>query len=794
MSDAVSRGCSKGAWGAVAMAALVVVASCSSEPPGGEIERAARGEVVPSIAPTAAARIAAIQQSAGPAYALVRSSAAASVRGQNRAHGLSFELSPAGLLAKPIRAAGWILDLHWTGLGRGAALEAVPRAQSVEHRGNRASLGRAGGLEEWYLSGPLGIEQGFTLSERPRGERGEALVIELEVGGDLFPALGARGSDVELQSQCGAVALRYGKLFAHDAERRALDAQIQVDGSSIRLVIDDAQASYPLTVDPLMWVQEAKLTASDGVVGDWFGFSVSLDGDRALVGAYRDDDNGPQSGSAYVFARNATSSVELQKLIASSGASGDDFGYSVSLYGDTALVGAHGVSDSGPQSGAAYLFVRGGTWTEHQKLTASDGAVLDQFGYSVWLDDRTALVGAHRDEVNTCAAYVFARSGCTWTEQQKLIASDGDVNDYFGNPVSLDGDTALVGAFYDGDVGDCFGSAYVFVRSAGQWTEQQKLSASDGEEHDHFGVSVSVNGGTALVGAHGGNNEDDDTGAAYLFVRNASLWSEYDKLTASDGAEDDRFGRSVSLGGGTALVGANFGDSNEPGSGSAYVFILSGSVWTEAQKLTASDGEMTDYFGESVSLDGDAALVGAPGNDHSGSNSGAAYVFALDSSGGGGGGGAGGSGGGGAGGAGGSGGAGENGGTGGSGEGGGGGDGGTGGAGGAGDGGHGGHGGDGHGGGGEAGTAGTPGTAGSGNLPAIGPRVSVYTSSDCNCRVVGTSRGGRHGGATTLLLLGALVGVAATRRRYDVWASQSSMRRPATRANSPTLCVTRVRS
>jgi hypothetical protein len=211
----------------------------------------------------------------------------------------------------------------------------------------------------------------------------------------------------------------------------------------------------------------------------------------------------------------------------------------------------------------------------------------------------------------------FIRGG--WLEQDKLLASDGATTDVFGISVSIDGDYALIGA--DGDDA-AKGSAYVFKRDGTIWTEEQKLLASDGATGDRFGRSVSINGDYALIGAPG-----DDTwkGSAYVFKRDGTIWTEEQKLLASDGATNDIFGISVSIDGDYALIGA-YGDDTYKGS--AFVFKRDGAIWTEEQKLTASDGATGDYFGWSVSINGDYALIGADGDD---TYKGSAYVFIKES-------------------------------------------------------------------------------------------------------------------------------------------------------------------
>ena len=212
--------------------------------------------------------------------------------------------------------------------------------------------------------------------------------------------------------------------------------------------------------------EEAKLTASDAAAGDLFGQAVQISGDTAIVGARFDDDAGPNSGSAYVFTRSGTTWTQQAKLTASDAAAGDEFGISVAISGDTAIVGSHMDDDAGSGSGSAYVFVRSGTtWTQQAKLTASDAAAGDFFGHSLSILGDMALIGGERNGdagPNSGSAYVFTRSGTTWTQQAKLTASDAAAGDFFGHWVSFSGETAIVGSHLNDDAGPDSGSAYVY--------------------------------------------------------------------------------------------------------------------------------------------------------------------------------------------------------------------------------------------------------------------------------------------------------------------------------------------
>ena len=376
-----------------------------------------------------------------------------------------------------------------------------------------------------------------------------------------------------------------------------------------------------------------KLLASDGVVKDQFGYSVSIssDGNTAIVGVpYGNNEKGTDAGSVYIYTRGGSKWEKQAKIVASDGIGGEWFGRSVAISGDgnTVIVGSHR-DDS---RGSAYIFTRiNGAWTEQCKLIASDGVSGDYYGVSVSIsnDGDTAIVGAYIDDnekgTNAGSAYVYTRTNGKWTEQSKLLASDGSSFDNFGASVSIsgDGNTAIVGAF--GDSGSR-GSAYTYIRTNGTWSEQAKLLASDGSRNDLFGISVSISsdGNTVIIGA---SNDDRYKGSAYIYTRSNGTWSEQTKIVASDGSIVDQFGWSVSISsdGDTAIVGA-YGDDNYKGS--AYIFTRINDIWSQKSKLVVSDGVNSDYFGclVSISGDGNTAIVGAYRDDRS---RGSAYIFDL---------------------------------------------------------------------------------------------------------------------------------------------------------------------
>ena len=388
--------------------------------------------------------------------------------------------------------------------------------------------------------------------------------------------------------------------------------------------------------------QLSKLVASDGAANDNFGYSVAVsgDGNTVVVGAYLDDDNGSNSGSAYIYKYDGNDWNET-KLLASDGAAGDYFGYSVAVSdnGNTVVVGArYDDTIAGTDSGSAYIYRYDGTDWDETKLVASDGAASDNFSISVTVsgDGNTVVVGSYFDDTtrgtNSGSAYIYKYDGTNWDET-KLVAGDGAANDNLGISIAIsgDGNTLVVGArFDDTSTGTNSGSAYIYKYDGTNWDET-KLVASDGAADDYFGYSVDVSGdgSTVVVGAYGDDDKGLSSGSAYIYKYDGTNWNET-KLVASDGAANYYFGWSIAVSGygNTILVGAYGDDDNGSTSGSVYNYKYNGTGWDET-KLLAGDGAASDYFGYSVAISSDSTtiVVGAYGNDDTGSSSGSVYIF-----------------------------------------------------------------------------------------------------------------------------------------------------------------------
>ncbi len=385
-------------------------------------------------------------------------------------------------------------------------------------------------------------------------------------------------------------------------------AQAEIDDSSNR---------------PSSFAETARLDPQDGASLDQFGWAVAIDGDHAIVGANRDDG---YRGSAYIFVRNGSTWTQQQKLVALDGSVDDNFGWSVAIDGDIAVVGSFLDDSPVTDQGSVYVFVRNGeSWSQQQKLVAGDGAANDQFGGSVSVSGDTLAVGAAGSSSSRGAAYVFVRSGSSWIQQQKLTAVDGIANEEFGTSVSIDGDTLVVGS--PGDEA-ARGTAFVFSQSAGTWSFQQKITATDGSPLDQFGASLDISASTIAVGSVNNMTGGAGRGAVYVYTSENGSWVQQQKLAAPDGDGNDQYGGSVGISGNRIIVGA-CGDDIGSGSdvGSAYVYSRNGSAWTLSQKLTPANGSEGDFLGNSVAIDGRYTIIGSYLDDVAAADSGSAYIF-----------------------------------------------------------------------------------------------------------------------------------------------------------------------
>ena len=531
------------------------------------------------------------------------------------------------------------LGLGLNAIGYGSTLRALGGVQPTA-AANRVTYSRPG-LDEWYVNGPFGVEQGFTilrpLSAHPSG----ALTLSLGLSSDASVSLSGNGQTVSF-THAGSPSLRYSGLTATDASGRTLHSWLSLGSGTVVLHVDSAGARYPLRIDPFFQVGE-QLTASDEQGAGKFGFSVavSADGNTALIGGPHDNET---SGAAWVFTRSGPTWVEQgPKLTSGEPVGGEEscmeeedeegsecaFGGSVALSadGNTALVGAPSTNEG---DGAAWVFTRSGNeWVRQGELMAGEtGADPGHFGRSVALSGNgtTALVGAPSAARDGGAAWVFTLSGNTWIRQSEPLTNgeEGTTQSHFGRAVALssDGNTALIGA--PGE--DSYkGAAWAFSRSGSAWSKPEELTGSGEAGAGHFGLSLALSGDgqTALIGAR---RDHEGKGAAWAFSRTGSSWEQQGpKLTGGDEAQGN-FGYSTALSndGNTALIG-----SPRDREGTAWVFLRSGSTWQQPGNKLEGASNMAQHdssFGLSVALssDGETALIGGP---HVSGAKGAVWTF-----------------------------------------------------------------------------------------------------------------------------------------------------------------------
>jgi hypothetical protein len=564
------------------------------------------------------------------------------LQSENPAHRLSAIYERDGVR---LRSGSLECKMGLSRYGHGDQLHAVeptdpqPLLNRVEYR--------RGTLTEWYVNGPAGLEQGFTVSRRPPAYGGNLLSLELSLTGSGFIA-GANPKSFDIVDARGNSRLSYGGLTAIDADGKELPAHLVLRQDAVLLQVDDAQAHYPVTIDPV--ITQAELIPSDGQQFSSFGVSVAVSGNTVVVGSpgYADQMGNIAPGYAYVYIKPTTgwaNMLQIAELSASD--TGDDpgnfFGFGVAIDGaaDTIVVGCEGLSQ-------AYVYEKpAGGWTnmtETAILSAGSTLATFGFGFDVGIDSSadTIVVGSVYAQFNggfpEGAAYVFLKPESGWksvsTANAMLSSSDIGSNDRLGSSIAVSEDTIVLGA--DGHPApDAFGSVYVYVKPATGWTsmtQTAELKASMPLENAELGSSVAMLGNTIVSGAPGGSNSQP-AGNVFVFVEPARGWSnmtETARLTDGNTVEDS-LGWSVAMTGNAILAGAptdTVGGNVEQGS--AYVFLEPKGGWKSTSKsslrLTSEYGQDLDVMGVSVAATGSTAFVGAPGVP-AGGDVGSAYVF-----------------------------------------------------------------------------------------------------------------------------------------------------------------------
>jgi hypothetical protein len=429
-------------------------------------------------------------------------------------------------------------------------------------------------------------------------------------------------------------------------------SESQPDEENVAEADEIPEPPNPTVVSERVEATEFKITPRDAESNDEFAWSLDLDGDALVSGAPLADDNGGNSGIAYIFRWSGTAWEEEGKLVPEDGREGDWFGKSAGVSGDTAVVGAN--RDDGPMrgefydddTGSAYVFVRedgpdGPIWVQQAKLRADPQIEFAEFGFDVEIEGDLIAVSAWHDpsvDFNTGAVYVFHREGTEWTQEAKLVPSQGRAADEFGFDIAISGDTILVGSSRDDGQANDAGAGYVYRRVAGRWFEEAILRVPDGQGFDQLGWSVALEDNTAVLGAPFHDGLTPDGGAAYVFEREGTMWTATWKLAPSDPFQGAWFGRAVGVAGHYALVGAPRYDqvtidgiANEIFNlGVSYLFQRTTQGWLQVAQLRADDPSDGDDFGWTVVLSREIAVVGAWLDDtEAGVDTGSAYSYVL---------------------------------------------------------------------------------------------------------------------------------------------------------------------
>ena len=586
---------------------------------------------------------------------------------ENPPHSMSAEFDTLGVSISSGNEGKWTWSLRFAGYARGRAVGPVEDAHLTADS-NRVEYLYPDGVTEWYVNGPLGLQQVIRFESRLLPSVDGTLEVRMALSGDVTVEVNEGGASALLRSRGGRNTLRYGGLYAYDAAGVELGTRLEATSNGLSILVEDLGAQYPITIDP--FIEKDYLSGSAEDPREKFGASVSISGDTVVVGA-PNTHWGSTKGAAYVFTvpEGGETSVPGSVVLTSPRAmEGDIFGFSVAISGDTIVVGApgEGLDEQGDRTfkGVAYVFTRPhGGWvssSDAARLTAPDAPPETWFGTSVAVSGDSVVVGApgHRyrswEEVPT-AAYVFTKPNEGWTdtsEAAKLTAPDGSMDGKFGHSVAVSGDTVVVGAYLaDGDDNEeDFGKAYVFIKPSGGWTETSdsvELMAPDGAKGREFGWSVALSGDTLVVGApytgefidreiyREEDAAEDKTpylGSAYVYTKSDSGWEDASgpaKLTASNGIPWTQFGWSVSVSGDTVAVGAP-GVRWSLSDRGAYVFTRPSEGWrstSEQGSLPGLDG-MHSFYGSSISVSGDVIVIGASDDENeNGPDAGSAFLF-----------------------------------------------------------------------------------------------------------------------------------------------------------------------
>ncbi|MDZ4771563.1 MAG: FG-GAP repeat protein [Planctomycetota bacterium] len=594
---------------------------------------------------------------------------------RNPAHAWIARIDARGFVVRPTQGS-WSFGLALHGA----------TATNLQASGNSVALERGSNIVEWWCNDARGLEHGLTLRAPIERESESMLRLAFDVLGDLQAVVEDGARSVSFVDERGSIRARYTDLIVIDALDRELAARFECSDGRLHFVVDDRDAQYPLTIDPL--AQQAYFKASNADAGDLFGCAIAVSGNTVVIGAPSEasgshdanDDGSPGAGAAYVFFRNGTIWTQQAYLKASTPEIGDAFGASVAISRDTIVVGAPGedshahytngdeIDNSAHNAGAAYVFTRQGfTWTQTTYVKASNSDAFDAFGTSVAVCTDTIVIGApgeasaatgiNGDEASNSApdagaAYVLSRSGSTWNETAYFKASNTGSGDRFGQCVALAGHSIVVGAPGEDsttlgvngvqtlDQALDSGAAYVYAKAGLAWTQQAFLKASNTDAFDAFGAAVAIAHVPATSSTPSGTDATTPDGGvqgapgpAGGSAGHPGSWASAPDVVVVGAPREC-----------SSASGVNGDESSDAtiAAGAAYVFVRNSTTWHQRAYLKANHADVGDHFGSAVSITefGDVIAVGAPGEDGSSHvvggdvlddalpDSGAAYVFA----------------------------------------------------------------------------------------------------------------------------------------------------------------------
>jgi len=467
---------------------------------------------------------------------------------------------------------------------------------------------------EWYQFGAaVALDQDRAVVGEPYGNGAAA-------GSGSAWVLVHSGDSWSVEQQLMAQDSAAGDVFAAAVDLH--ESSIVVGAPQADALGDQSGAAYVFSLSAGIWSESAKLVASDGRAGDGFGRALSIAADTIMVGAEYNDSRGTDAGAAYVFVRDGDEWEPAAVVESPEPGRGDRFAAAVAIAGDVALVGVPFDDQHGANSGAAWLIEDiASSWYASAKLLGWGSAAADWVGTAVAVSGDTVIVGAQSDDLGSMAdagsAYVFVRQADEWILQAKLTASDAAAGMQFGIAVDIDDDTVVIGAWLDDDVAADSGAAYVFSRTGSSWTEQAKLTAPETGRSDFLGLGVAIAGDTVVAAVGGGSS-------VFVFRREGENWSREQWISVFQRPAYDLLNSSVALDGDTLVV-AGRGDVSGR---SAFIYTRSGGTWSFQERLTPSSGQDDDFFGDPVAISGDVIVVGAPLEDVDGVvNAGAVHVF-----------------------------------------------------------------------------------------------------------------------------------------------------------------------